>query len=805
MALGTIKRGSSLIEEEKPPLLQGDTGTIGGMTPATAEASGASSSQSKMALTPQARQGLSQKIAQKAKDTLAGSKRLKGPEQAAKPTQEEIEYTERLKKLGGLGGSIQKMVNDNIEKAAQATTKLEVDETFIKGIKNPLVATAYTSGLESINQALASGGSTLDVMSTMKNDLMNPSDGSEGMTSGQAASAMNGLKQDVADMVAGQVAAGTMDPEEVTIDALFDAGIMEPEDLGLSEDELTKGLGSNWVNMTPKQLSKAVDRMNAVKYGESDQLTSMLSDPLVSSAQKEDIKDRLWEMGYSGALQRESDVDTLSKQVEDSGLVEFGGEVRDIDDLLSDQGMETMVKDFVDGDDAYKKQFAKQNPQLAAYLEKNASDLQGSMDLASETETSLNKIRDKNKEAISFGGEGETKTELSQEALSAILPGYDKESFTEKGIDLNNPLMGWLKDNPDSAKEVADVINDLAGIDPDLIKEALTEASGDPKKMQALIEQFQGNSEAVLASARIDTGFKNLDPATSSTDDYIKLAFGDKMNSGEFSNKLKAAKEAARFDPKAKKIFEAMSEVFDADGDGKIDTPDQIHKNMEKAGVGEGNLADITDGRMSALGELSKAGAGKVETTNLQTVWGSAFAEDKNGKTKISPLEVIKISKTASSKDIRELWDSDVEMSKDTRQQLMTEGVKKASTDPAFKPALDNINSLMPEGAGSSSPKVNVYGGLFKEGQEKLDTWEQSVKTAMDAHKDDPFMMEILKRKMAVVDKYKENIAASEERVRNDTPSAIEAEDARVAKKAADRKRKNEKNDITKSAFWKKI
>jgi hypothetical protein len=551
---------------------------------------GASDDSAKMALTPQARTGLAAKVATNAKATLEGAKRLKEPApQKTVQTPEEQAFQARLQRLGGLGGRIQQMVNQSISSAAQAPTSLEVSPAYVKTLP-PTQQEPYREAVGKINQALQSGGAGLsEVLADINTKFNDPM-------------IAETLSKDVASAVSASIAKGVIDPDQININTLMTAGVLKPEDLG-DEAEMSKALGSSWLNMTPRQISAAMDRYQAKEAGDVAKLQSQLSDPMLSPMDKEGIRDRLWELGYSGQVARESDVDRLARQVEASGKIMLNGEVRDIEEALSDEGLMNTFEDYLRGDESFKAQFQKANPELAAWLDTNAQGLEQAFATIADTDKKLGEVMEKNNEMFRFED-----TSISPTVIQSIFPDWGPGKFYSKELASSNKLWTFLQEtktkDPATAGAIVRTLNALGTSSPDLIQDALEMAMGSPEEFQRLIGGLQNGGTKMSDAVRMAKPIPNL--KTASPEDLIDWMFGEDTSVADVESKLADLKAKAPFSAEAAAAYAELAGDVDSNKDGKVDGVAQLGARANRRKV-TGGLEGVFNAPVSESADAMRS------------------------------------------------------------------------------------------------------------------------------------------------------------------------------------------------------
>lgn len=210
----------------------------------------------------------------------------------------------------------------------------------------------------------------------------------------------------ITGLVAQTFADGMIDPTDMSIKSLVDAGFLSPttttdeagnevtvyNDLGgMTEDELTGILGTDWSTMSVADISKIVENKVLLEANQSSNINDQLADPNVSPALKELLNEKKAQIEASGMAQIEADAEQAAADVLAAGSVLFNGKVQSIESLLSDEGIQTVVSEYMieveelaeklgkgidelTTDDLSELELFKNNPQFANMI-KNTFDM----------------------------------------------------------------------------------------------------------------------------------------------------------------------------------------------------------------------------------------------------------------------------------------------------------------------------------------------------------------------------------------------------------------------------------------------
>ena len=699
-----VKRNGQMVEISDTEFASLQTpAPVGGATPLAAEQSGATPDQAKMVLTPQGQQGLAAKITDTAKQTVEGAKRLKAPAAPTAATPEQQQFQERLGKLGSLGSRIQSLVDTQISDAAQGPASISISDAYLKSLPKDK-QTAYTAAVGGLNTLLAAGDSAgitaylADIntkFSPLKGDL----------------DVLGTLQTDVATAVAQSIAKGVIDPDKINIGVLLNSGTMKPEDLGLSESELTKVLGTNWINMTPKQLGTAMNRYNAIQNGDINELHTQLDDPLTPPSAKEDIKDKLWELGYSGRVQRVSDSELLANQVEASGKITFNGEVRDINEFLTDDSLKATFGDYLRGDEAYKAKFAKANPALAAWLDKNEEGMIKALEVVGTTDKALTETKAKNDALFKF----ET-TDMDPAIIEALFPGQKAGTFNAGELSSSNKLWTHLQDlktaggaSAKEATQIVEALNLLSKTNPEFMKEALAMADKDPASFQKLIMGLEQSPEEIATAARLNTPLKPLTKDTTN-EEVIDWLFGPDMSASRVQAQLETLRGQAAFDKGAGEAYRKLAGIFDTNLDGKMDDVSEVYKRAT-ANIGRGGFAAVLAGVNQATQDTVSAASAKFKVGGRMMDLLHTYITSPKDALTASEVKQLVTTKGLTPEDLMEMQAAGFKMGPGASDVITSKLAQFASDSDimkAFTKAVPNYPTLV--NAASLSELINEAG-----------------------------------------------------------------------------------------------
>lgn len=552
---GQIARTSN---EELNSLAQKSNLQAAPTTPLGAQMLGAGPDVAKMAGSAQQKQAAVRQSIQES-ESLATQERQK--QVRKEQTEQERQEQERAKNLEGLG-SLGSRVQELTKKMLSAQSQQQPQQSLIvneDAISKSGVAPENQQQFRDVLGKLTSGTATNEdvqvanqLMGRNATTLLSPEQLKEmfGTVAQQVGSTVTGA-------VANDVQLGNLDQNQVqslgfnNLDEMAQVLNVPPNDLG---------------TMTVNQLQDKINQIKSGEYQKTQTLQRQSSDPNLGAAERKEARALLREAGAVGIRAADEDVADLAQQIDEADTVTFNGQQMSVQQLLSDENLNGTIQRFLD-DPNYKSQLEKEEPQFADWLKAN--------------ETAVKQMMDKVDPAVK-----------QYNQLQAERAGAAK---TAQGTTLSNDLMKMVYNDWGSLGTTA---YDQSK-EPEALK-ILKSESADPT-VRANLEDFlneAAKSEPALARAVMDLSRQEL----------ASLGVFDKGGRGlqdylDYSTSIKAASNAQTPEEFMSSVFgtnlreaqqlidQARSlknlginvpnlELFDSDGDGKVDSLDKLKANV---------------------------------------------------------------------------------------------------------------------------------------------------------------------------------------------------------------------------------
>lgn len=526
-------------------------------------------------------------------------------------TEKAAQWSENMKGFGSLGSRVEALIMDQVAGTgsdAMTAATFELDDKLIAEFAAPGAGNkAAIKDAMGAFQSAATQEEAFNALSSASQYFKDPS-----------ADLMNFIKQayknDPAsqnEMVARSIADNVINPEELTVQQLVDTGMLTIDEsgvineLGLTEDEVATMVGDDWNTLTPEDIQKRLGDFQKEELGKSEAIMEQLADPNLDNATRATLINEMKRLGQIGELQAEQMAEQSLRAAADAGKLVIDGQVKDVTELLSDESIKADVESYLmGGDDA--EQWKENNSEFAAWIDREMGNLKGQSEELDTRLAEFEEIQQENErfrseniadeaggaaindelmEALGFGGEGfasETLDPTSSEIYQELV-NIDSSDTTNKAVKALNQL-------PESALE------DLKG-------EFLTSAGG--AKSLVNILAHPEHSKNLIRALEMEEKLEVAD----SPKDMIKAITGhgpDNVQAVMHNLRL----NAALGDKASGDQLAILTNMFDADGNGKIDTdPQMLASNIKKTLYGV-DAQGATKG--ASLAELVKGGMGDI-------------------------------------------------------------------------------------------------------------------------------------------------------------------------------------------------
>jgi hypothetical protein len=476
--------------------------------------------------------------------------------------------SETLKDLGGLGDRVDNFINKQRERLEAASvapgemqvapqeggTQLPTDSVKLAELKN--AAKALITNPSDMNSLLVLN----QILGKQPNATITPAELSKLYEDSNATLIRSGAE--------------TID-NDLQVEDLIAAG-----DFPYTLTQLSELLGVPETGLDKYSIAQLRDQLELVAQQEfqtTQQLEQQAGSSILGSAERGQARQLAREASRTGVRSTEQDVLNLERQIRDADQVLFGGSVYTVDELLKDDTISGIIKDYLDMDPESQLEFAKKEPALAAFVSRNQAILKEASDAIGRGATEFQELQKQNEAIADVAG-----TSISEDLLKEALPGFGELSATKFDIG-GIGFFQRLDQLPEPQKKVlVEELNKLAS-DPNtkyLIPEI---AKLTPTQLAALSLEKPGSlaSKLIQENTQLEQQINNLDP----TDiDSIVSAFtgGSATSLAELQKVFDQNYAASILDlPFPANLPKMDISAFDTNKDGKLDDPATLLKLMQ--------------------------------------------------------------------------------------------------------------------------------------------------------------------------------------------------------------------------------
>jgi hypothetical protein len=404
--------------------------------------------------------------------------------------------------------------------------------------------------------------------------------------------------------------------------------------LNVPQDQLAK--------FSVTQLRQAIDAEQKQEFSKSSQLGQQAQSNVLGSAEKAQAASLGRETSATGVRASEADFAHMDQQIQNADQVQFGGQTYQVDQLLKDDTISGIIKQYLDNpNSAASKQLAQSEPGLLQFITKNQAVLKDASDALGAGAQAFQGIQTSNT-ALNKVGDQTLDTGL----LKAVLPGYGELSATKLDPTKSAFFQGMDGLSDPAKKNYAQEANNLAAGHPDIASQF---AKLTPEQLQKLQLDKLDSSPAIQAfqtNEKTRAALTNTSP--DNADQVISMATGGKIASQADLNAILKQNLAAK--------TLGLGDVSNADLEGSpgsaVDSQ-SLYKRITAA-TPEATLADAADGKTKTFSPLSvnkyDPGGDPLATTLMQKL-GPAAADGVLTKAEIMDAKL-------SPDDIFSVYDS---------------------------------------------------------------------------------------------------------------------------------------------------
>lgn len=534
---------------------------------------GGNEHQQKMAATPQAKQGV---INANEEGPKALEARIR--KQVTEQEQEKQEKAKQAEKLGGVQGKVQSFIDTQVQNLTnqQVSAVGEVPSTI------PNQSPDLKSKLE-----LATSGDMNAIMEINKLLGKNPN-------APLTAEEIQNLYQS-ADKTLGAQAASAI--SQVSLGEI---------DLGMPLSELAALIGVSEADvntMSLDQLEAKMEELQSQDFSRGAATSAQVNNVGLGGAQKQLAMQDLAEQSSVGQAAAETNIAATINAIDRGQTVEFGGQNYTLEELLSDEVLSNMIEEAaLNPESQAAKDLQQEEPALWNWVQQNKASIEASVKQAGAAATQFSDLQKKNQEMATIGG-----MKLSDTLAKALIPGYGQFSTSELNA---SPAIKHLQAlPPDQAKVAMSSLGELEALGNLGIQAIQDLADMTPEQISALEIQKPGGlfsqyKDAVKEFAQVQS-LSLEDP-----EGIYDAWYGPSESQSSLTKRLADEQLAASLG-----FPTGGAKDLDADGDGKLDTPEQLLSRLNSK-TQVGGLSDFLSGdRPSGLATAQIGDSGRTGVT----------------------------------------------------------------------------------------------------------------------------------------------------------------------------------------------
>lgn len=374
--------------------------------------------------------------------------------------QGKLQKSTDMSNLGGLGDRVTDFIDSQRQKlsaaapeAVQAQTAQTVQGNQINGLPNNITGDALVSVKQLLTQLHANPSDQnlqLQLNQALGYDVKNQLDPAQ----------ISSLYESAVDSIS-RGGAGTVD------DKLTTADLINGGKFGYSAEQLSGLLGlppEQIAQLSVGQLRDTINQVTDREFNQSQTLQDQATSGNLGTAERGLARQAGKEASATGIRASEADMGRLQQSIANADEVAFGGKEYKVDDLLKDETISNIIKDYMESGEGsdIRKQVEASEPGLVKFIQDHQAVLQ---DATSKLETGAGEFRaiqasNKGLNSQVFGGVG-----LGPDALAALIP--QANSLQASRIDPNTiPILKYAQSQGiQGAQKVATEINNAQDAD----------------------------------------------------------------------------------------------------------------------------------------------------------------------------------------------------------------------------------------------------------------------------------------------------------------------------------------------------
>lgn len=367
------------------------------------------------------------------------------------------------------------------------------------------------------------------------------------------------------------------------------------QELGYAPEELAEALGvspDQLDGISLAELQETIETQVRRDFQDVDQQVAVLSDPAAGPNERAAARAALKEMGATGVFATDVEMAQLEEEIAGADTVEFRGEPIKLDELLDDDFLSGVIKEYVDSDpdSDIRARLREEEPALAEWIDSHEGQLR---ELSIQLEGSLAEYGDirKSNQAIvdDLSKLHQFEPGMIDEVMKQLDPDWGPYSTTKFNAE-EHPGMQLLMDPAKMGEFLAQYgegggtpdifaagIRDLADLNPELAARVL---SMSPEEMAelGLGQRDSSKWKRYMKVAGEWESLRRIDPKN--PDSIAAYIFGPGGTFDDLQAQWRDILANEKVNP-GNTNYEKWATIFDRDGDRRMDSPEQIQEALQ--------------------------------------------------------------------------------------------------------------------------------------------------------------------------------------------------------------------------------
>lgn len=519
---------------------------------------GGNEDQQKMAGTPAqktAALSMSMEPGQSLQDTM---RRQQARSTVNAAEQQQMQKSENLKNLGGLGDRVNDLINTQRQKLAGQQAQLQVSEQ-IQANGASAIPEDKLPGVKDVLSKLSADPSNMQLQLELNQAL--------GYDIGRQLSAPE-IQQMYKDATSSIASSGA----ESIQNSLTAADLIQQGNFGYTAEQLADLLGvplEQVATMTVGEINDKVHEQVSNEFTNTAKLEQQAGSVNAGEAERGLARQAAREASATGMRSTEADVQRLEDQIARSETVTFGGKQMPLEQALSDDSISSTITNYLNSapDSPLRKQLEQSEPQLVDFIRNNEKLLADASQAVGAGATSFQSLQTANQKAVTDILPQGT---IPDAVMGKLVPGFGKLSAESLDPSKTPVLAAAANMNPEQKQKYAqdlgkvtgefpDIADELAGFDAQQIQNL---GFGDPAGKWAKYSDDRHRYEKI----------QNADNITDMMSQIFSEGIPPNFNEDVARN---ATNSVLGFGGSR------SMDIVDADHDGRVDSVEQIRQTLQ--------------------------------------------------------------------------------------------------------------------------------------------------------------------------------------------------------------------------------